>query len=129
LFQAALYIVVFLIELVVMWNVRSVRVRQAALLLGSYVVYLSWTRWFLAVLLASTVMNYLLGEWVRRRPYWPALTSGIGLNLVLLSSFKYLPAVVIHLPFASAGYIVLDFSGDEPLVRSIPWRRLRPFHP
>lgn len=99
--QAGLYIVVFLIEVAVMWNVRSVRVRQAALLLGSCIVYLSWTRWFFAVLLVSVVMNFLLGEWVRRRPYWPALTSGVVLNLVLLSSFKYLPAFAIQLPFAS----------------------------
>ena len=84
-----------------MWKVRSVRVRQAALLFGSCIVYLSWTHWFFAVLFVSTAMNFLLGEWVRRRPYWPALTSGIVLNLVLLSTFKYLPAFAIHLPFTS----------------------------
>lgn len=99
--QPILYILVFLAELVAFRKFRSAAVRQAALLAGSYVLYYTWSRWFLAVLLASSVMNYLLGKWVRRRPYWPALTTGIVLNLILLGTFKYLPPVVIALPFAS----------------------------
>jgi len=101
LLQPILYILVFSAELVVFRKFRSVAVRQAALVAGSYVLYYTWSRWFFAVLLASTVMNHLLGEWVRRRPYWPALTSGIVLNLILLGTFKYLPPVAIVLPFAS----------------------------
>lgn len=99
--QPILYILVFLAELVAFRKFRSVAVRQAALLTGSYVLYCTWSRWFFAVLLASTVMNYLLGKWVRRRPYWPALASGIVLNLILLGTFKYLPPVSIAMPFAS----------------------------
>ena len=38
---------------------------------------------------------------MRRRPHWPALTSGIVLNVVLLGTFKYLPPIAIALPFAS----------------------------
>ena len=99
--QPILYILVFLTGLVVLRKVRSVAIRQAALLAGSYVVYFTWGHWFLAVLLASTVSNYLVGEWVRRRPYWPALASGIVLNLILLATFKYLPPVAFAMPFAS----------------------------
>lgn len=99
--QLIFYILVFLAELVVFRKFRSVAIRQAALLAGSYALYCTWSRWFLAVLLVSTVMNYLLGEWVRRRPYWPALTSGIALNLIFLGTFKYLPPAAIAMPFAS----------------------------
>ncbi len=99
--QPALYIGVFLAELAIFANVRSVRVRQAALLLGSYTVYLSWGMWFGVVLCASTVMNYALGEWVRRKPQGTAISVGVVLNLLLLGSFKYLPPVAANLPFSS----------------------------
>ncbi len=99
--QPVLYLLVFLAELAVFRKFRSVAIRQTALLAGSYALYCTWGRWLVAVLLASTILNYLLGEWVRRRPYWPALTSGIVLNLVLLGAFKYLPPVAIAMPFAS----------------------------
>ncbi len=75
--------------------------RQPILLIGSYVLYLSWGVWFAGVLLASTAMNFLLGEWLRRRPTRLALTIGILLNLALLGSFKYLPEVAVNLPLPS----------------------------
>lgn len=99
--QPILYILVFSVELMVFRKYRSVEMRQAALLVGGYVLYCTWSRWFVAVLLASTVVNYLLGEWVRRRPHWPALTSGIALNLILLGVFKYLPPLTVVMPFTS----------------------------
>ena len=99
--QAILYVSVFLVEVAVFATVRSRGVRQAALLAGSYALYLTWGAWFAAVLIASTVMNYLLGVWVRRKPYWPALSVGILLNLGLLSSFKYLPEYAATIPFSS----------------------------
>ncbi len=75
--------------------------RQAILLISSYVLYLSWGGWFAAVLLASTTMNFLLGEWLRRRPTRLTLTIGILLNLALLGGFKYLPEVAVSLPLPS----------------------------
>jgi alginate O-acetyltransferase complex protein AlgI len=101
LVQGILYLLVFLIEIAVFAKVRTRNVRQAALLAGSYVLYFTWGPWFSAVLLASTVMNYLLGEWLRRKPSWPALWVGILLNLGLLGGFKYLPELAGNLPFAS----------------------------
>src|ERR1035438_6082134 len=101
LVRAVLYILVFLIELLVFARFRSSKVRQAALLGGSCALYLSWGVWFGAVLLASIVMNYLLGEWIRRQPSAPALSTGILLNLLLLGAFKYLPGIAITLPFSS----------------------------
>ena len=46
-------------------------------------------------------MNFLLGEWLRRRPTRLALTTGVLLNLALLGSFKYLPEMAVSLPLGS----------------------------
>ena len=69
--RGVLYILVFLIELLIFAKFRSPKVRQAALLAGSCALYLSWGVWFGAVLLTSIVMNYLLGEWIRKPPAAP----------------------------------------------------------
>ena len=99
--QEILYLLVFLVEVAVFTRVRSQSSRKAALLAGSYILYLTWGAWFAAVLLSSTVMNYLLGQWVRRKPFWPVLSIGVLLNLALLSSFKYLPEFAGDIPFSS----------------------------
>ena len=101
MFQAILYSLFFLLSAAVVAKVRSRGVRQSILLIGSYLLYLSWGFWFAAVLLTSTVMNFLLGEWLRRRPTRFALTAGILLNLALLGSFKYLPEVAVNVPVPS----------------------------
>ena len=75
--------------------------RQLVLLIGSYGLYLSWGAWFGSVLLASTLMNFLLGKWLRRRPTRLALITGILLNLALLGSFKYLPEAAANAAFPS----------------------------
>jgi alginate O-acetyltransferase complex protein AlgI len=97
--QWILYILVFLLEVGTFATVRSRSVRQRTLLAGSYLLYATWGVWFAAVLLASTGINYLLGAWIRRKPAWTALWSGILLNLALLGSFKYLPEAAITLPW------------------------------
>ncbi len=99
--KAFLYILIFLIELLVFARFRSPKVRQAALLAGSCALYFSWGVGFGAVLVTSIVMNYLLGEWIRKRPAAAALSTGVLLNLALLSAFKYLPNLAITLPFSS----------------------------
>jgi alginate O-acetyltransferase complex protein AlgI len=99
--RGILYVLAFLVCVAIFARVRSQRVRQSALLIASYALYLSWGPWFAGVLLTSTVMNYLLGERLRRERSGIVLWSGILLNLALLSSFKYLPEAAIHLPFSS----------------------------
>ena len=99
--QWGLYVFVFVVEAAVFANSRSRRVRQSALLAGSYLLYLTWGPWFAAVLLVSTIGNYLLGEWLRRKPTSAVLWLGILFNLVVLGSFKYLPEVAVHLLFSS----------------------------
>ena len=46
-------------------------------------------------------MNYLVGEWIRRKRSGLTLSVGILLNLALLSTFKYLPEATVHLPLSS----------------------------
>lgn len=65
--------------------------RQALYLAASYAFYFSWARWFIVVLLFSSLMNYALGEWLKRRITAGRLWVGIVLNILLLSTFKYLP--------------------------------------
>jgi alginate O-acetyltransferase complex protein AlgI len=101
LFRIISYAVAFLLCVLILATVRSRPIRQAALLIASFALYLAWGAWFGAVLLTSIVMNYFLGEWLRRKPSGVILSIGIFLNLVLLSTFKYLPDVAVHLPFSS----------------------------
>ena len=101
LLQGMLYCVVFLLCVGVLAKVRSRRVRQALLLLASYGLYLTWGPWFAGVLLASTIGNFLFGQWLRRTPSGAILSLGILLNLSFLAAFKYLPEVAVHIPLSS----------------------------
>ena len=101
MFVPILYILVFLVCLGVSARVTSRGARQLTLLAGGYALYCSWSFWFTAVLLSSTIANFLLGKWLQRSPGRAALSTGILLNLALLSSFKYLPPLAIASPFAS----------------------------
>src|SRR5271166_7111999 len=90
-----------LLGVVVFAKVRSRSVRQVVLLAGSYTLYVTWGVWFAAVLLTSTVINFLLGRWLRQKPSSFILWTGILLNLALLGSFKYLPETAGAMPFSS----------------------------
>jgi alginate O-acetyltransferase complex protein AlgI len=100
-FRELLYTLVFLLCVALFARVCSRAVRQPVLLIASYALYLSWGRWFAAVLLASTLMNFSLGKLLQRKPSAFFLMIGIVLNLVLLGSFKYLPEAALNLPFSS----------------------------
>ena len=101
MFRVILYSAVFLLSVAVFARIRSRSVRQPVLLIASYVLYLSWSFWGAGILLISTLVNFLLGTYLRRKPTRLVLTVGILLNLVLLSSFKYLPEMAVNLPFSS----------------------------
>jgi alginate O-acetyltransferase complex protein AlgI len=107
LFQSAAYLLVFLVCVAVLARVTSPTVRKAVLLAASYGLYLTWTRWFGAVLILSVIMNYWLGKWLRRQPTAARLWVGVGLNLLLLAAFKYVPEISIQIPIAS----LKNFSG------------------
>ena len=101
MFRGILYSLVFLLSVALLATIRSRRVRQSILLIGSYGVYLSWGGWFAAVLFLSTLMNFLVGNLLRRQPTRLVLAIGILLNVALLGSFKYLPEAAINFPFSS----------------------------
>jgi alginate O-acetyltransferase complex protein AlgI len=101
LVRGVLYVTLFLLCVAVCAKVRTRAIRQWTLLIVSYVLYLSWGSWFLAVLVGSTLMNFLLGKWLRQGESRLALTVAIVLNVLLLGVFKYLPEVAVALPFSS----------------------------
>ncbi len=100
-YRVILYAVALLIGLAIFARVRSRSVREVVLLTGSYALYATWGLWFAGVLLASTVMNFLFGLWLRRRSSALVLWIGIVCNLLLLGSFKYLPGFADSLPLGS----------------------------
>ena len=99
--RALLYLLALIVTLIVMRNSRTRNLRQLVLLVVSYGLYVTWGAWFLAVLLASTVINFLLGRWMRRRQSASVLLAGLVFNLSLLATFKYLPGVAVSVPIAS----------------------------
>lgn len=99
--RAALYVVALLLAMLVFTRSRARNTRQIFLLVVSYVLYLTWGPWFLAVLLLSTVMNFALGRQMQRKPSTGVLWLGLIFNLLLLAVFKYLPGAVVTVPFAS----------------------------
>jgi len=101
LVQAILYCLLFLLCVLVLAKVRSRNMRQAVLLIASYVLYVTWGWWFAVVLLTSTVVNFVIGQWLRRKSSGAILVLGIFLNLLLLAAFKYLPEVAVHSPLSS----------------------------
>ena len=101
LFQSLAYCLLFLLCAAILPKVRSRSVRQVVLLLASYALYLTWGRWFAAVLLTSTVANFLVGRWLRRRTSGAILFLGILFNLALLGTFKYLPEAAPQVPLSS----------------------------
>lgn len=77
----------------VSWGLRTPKQRQFGFLIASYFFYAQWETWFLVVLVFSSLINYGLGHYLRRRPTVGRLWVGIVLNLILLSTFKYLPLI------------------------------------
>jgi len=92
---------VFVVGVAVLARSRSKAARHSVLLLGSYAVYLTWGKWFAAVLLLSTAINFLLGRWLRKKPSRLILSVGIFFNLALLVSFKYVPGMATNVSFSS----------------------------
>ena len=97
MFQPVSYTLLFLVCVGVFAKVRSRIVRQAVLLASSAALYLTWQPWFAAVLFTSIVANFLFGKWLRAKPQWLPLSTGIAFNLALLSAFKYFPGAAAHI--------------------------------
>ena len=97
-FKLLAYAIGCLACILAMLFVRSLRLRQLILLAVSYALYLLWGPWFLGVLLFSSICNYFLGAFLRRRITLGRLWLGIAFNLILLGTFKYLPGLANSAP-------------------------------
>jgi alginate O-acetyltransferase complex protein AlgI len=94
LFNTLAYAVFFGVVFVVAWLLAGrVRVRLWFLLLASYFFYARWDARFLALIFASSSVDWLLGNAIasapdqRRRKLWLTLT--VAMNLGVLGLFKY----------------------------------------
>jgi len=94
--MTSLYIA-FVVGIPILWmltqTVASARTRQLLYLVASYAFYLSVGWRFFGILLASSLFNFAWGSVVRRKPTAGVLWVGILANVLLLSTFKYLPAL------------------------------------
>jgi alginate O-acetyltransferase complex protein AlgI len=88
--QSLSYFVALLAIWLLAYPVRNPRHRQLLLLAASYLFYATWGLGFLAILIASSMMNYAWGRLLRHRCTVGCLWTGVALNLSLLALFKYL---------------------------------------
>jgi alginate O-acetyltransferase complex protein AlgI len=80
-----------LVVWMVAMRLQSVFARQWLYLVASWLFYFTWGSWLIVILILSSLMNYALGEWLKKRVSAGRLWTGIILNLALLGVFKYLP--------------------------------------
>jgi alginate O-acetyltransferase complex protein AlgI len=92
----------YLLFVPVVWllamTTRRVTVRQLILLLASYAFYATWGWSFLAVLIASSILNWAWGRVTRKNPTVANMWIGVAINIAILIVFKYLPVVAPSLP-------------------------------
>jgi alginate O-acetyltransferase complex protein AlgI len=84
------------------WVVRPARARVILYLSASYILYATWGLFFLGLLIFSSLVNYALGKWLRRRLSAARLWVGVAFNVATLGTFKYLP-----------GFAALSFGGSS----------------
>ncbi len=93
LFSQLEFPIFLVVVLAIVWCIPTKRSRNSILLVASYYFYAYWDVRFCALLLASTVIDYLVArrierssdQAVRRRWLWLSLTSNLG----MLAFFKY----------------------------------------
>jgi len=99
-------LLVYAISLLVMWLValglRSTSARQWLYLVASLLFYYSWAGWLIVFLLVSALMNFGLGQWLKKNITSQRLWTAVGVNLIFLSVFKYLPLLGAAAPAGSA---------------------------
>jgi alginate O-acetyltransferase complex protein AlgI len=88
-------LLIYAIAVAAVWLVamrlHSVKARQILYLIASWLFYYSWGGWLIVILIFSSLMNYGLGEWLRKKVSAGRLWVGLVANLALLCTFKYLP--------------------------------------
>jgi D-alanyl-lipoteichoic acid acyltransferase DltB (MBOAT superfamily) len=94
LFNSPVFIAFFVCVFALYWAIRA-RVPQNVLILAaSYVFYGAWSWKFLALLLASTLIDYACGLLIAgagsQRRKRVIMVASVTANLVFLAAFKYL---------------------------------------
>jgi len=87
------YTILVSLTLFLGWVVRPARARGTIYLLASYILYATWGVAFLGLLIFSSLVNYVLGIWLRRRLSSARLWVGVSFNVAILGTFKYLPGL------------------------------------
>src|SRR6187397_1651554 len=70
-------------------RLASRRVALASVALASLVFYGAWAPRYLALLVPSLIVNYLLGAWLARTRSRAVLIGGVAANLAVIGWFKY----------------------------------------
>jgi len=83
-FQSALYICFLMLTWLVTFIVKRPALRRVALLLASYLFYLTLGPAFLLVLLGSSLFNFLWGRLLFGRRQAGVLWTGLAVNILLL---------------------------------------------
>ena len=87
----------YLLFVAIVWGLsrllRGRSAREILFLCASYLFYASWGLSFLGLLIFSSIVNYWLGEYLRRKPDAARLWVAVGFNLLVLAFFKYLPGM------------------------------------
>jgi D-alanyl-lipoteichoic acid acyltransferase DltB (MBOAT superfamily) len=93
LFNSPTFIVFFVVVFVLYWTVRRRLAQNVLLLAASYVFYGAWSRLFLLLLIASTLVDFLcalaIGRASTPRAKRLVLIASITINLAFLGTFKY----------------------------------------
>ena len=94
LFNSLAFAIFLPIVFALYWALRtSLRAQNLLLLAASYLFYGWWDYRFLSLIIASTVVDYLLGRAISASNYAPRrkllLTASMVFNLGLLGIFKY----------------------------------------
>ena len=85
------YSIVVSVTWLLAWVLRPARARGALYLAASYILYGTWGLSFLGLLIFSSLVNYGLGIWLRRRLSAARFWVGVAFNVSILGAFKYLP--------------------------------------
>lgn len=79
----------------VVCGIASPKVKRTALLLASYFFYATFGLGFLAILIASSLLNFCLARFIARKPIASRLWVGILANVLILFLFKYVPGTIM----------------------------------
>jgi len=120
LFNSPVFIAFFVCVFALYWAIRA-RVPQNALVLAaSYVFYGAWSWKFLALLIASTLIDYACGQLIaaartpaRRRL---VMVASVTANLAFLATFKYLGFFVRQ---AADLLTALGFQANLPVLQIV----------